>query len=138
MGYYIDLEAGEFVILAERQADALAAGKAMATPGETWSWLTNEEILAARTLPELFRVWRYFPEIDEATGDIVGISHDTQKMGDEDQFFAVLAPFVQAGSWLHMSGEDGSHWRWYFDGDQMTTQEGRIVFDVPTPTTQEA
>lgn len=157
MGYYIELEDHQFVIKADKHAAALAAGKEMADPqrqqeGGTgfsfvsgpnpvvtnhWRWLGSDEIVTASTLAELMSIWRFDPEIDPATGDIVGVRFEGQKIGDEDEFFKVIAPFVEAGSWIHMSGEDGAQWRWYFDGETCTEQPGRVVFDVPD-TDQEA
>jgi len=34
---------------------------------------------------------------------------------------------VKAGSWLHMKSEGGSHWRWYFDGETVVEESGRVV-----------
>ena len=40
----------------------------------------------------------------------------------------IIAPFVEAGSYIDMSGEDGAAWRWYFDGKRMSEHHGVIIY----------
>ena len=47
---------------------------------------------------------------------------------DDRLLFDDIAPFVEAGSFIEMSGEDGTLWRWYFDGKQCEEQLGHVVF----------
>lgn len=47
---------------------------------------------------------------------------------DDRQLFDAIAPFVEAGSFIEMSGEDGTLWRWHFDGEQCQEQLGHVVF----------
>jgi hypothetical protein len=47
---------------------------------------------------------------------------------DDRLLFESIAPFVEAGSFIEMSGEDGTLWRWYFDGKQCEEQLGHVVF----------
>ena len=47
---------------------------------------------------------------------------------DDRLLFDAIAPFVKAGSFIEMSGEDGTLWRWHFDGKQCQEQLGHVVF----------
>ena len=68
-----------------------------------------------------------FEAITDSDGNITYLTYDS-KTGDEEYFFDALAPYIRAESTMDWSGEDGVHWRWYFDGRTMHTLEGRIVY----------
>ncbi len=54
--------------------------------------------------------------------------------GDTDAALAVLAPYVEPGSYVHLRDDDGEHWRWTVTDDhRLTEQPGRVVFDDPPP-----
>lgn len=58
-------------------------------------------------------------EVDkDENGDIVHLSYDN-KTGQEDLFFAVLAPFIEDGSIIEWRGEDDERWMWEFTGGKM-------------------
>lgn len=48
---------------------------------------------------------------------------------DPPPALAALAPFVEPDGELIWYVEDGSLWRWSFDGDRLTTSVGRMVFE---------
>lgn len=51
------------------------------------------------------------------------------KTGDEEIFLDAVAPFVEPGSFLEWSGEDGLRWRHEFNGEVMIYKAGRVVYD---------
>jgi hypothetical protein len=66
----------------------------------------------------------FYVEVDEA-GDITDLSHDG-KMGQEQLFLGVLAPFIETGSEIVWKGEDEDRWRWLFQNGKMLIEIGDI------------
>lgn len=75
----------------------------------------TERVLAAESLPQAFEAWRWRPELNVA-GNITNIYHTGWKIGDYEQFFEAIAPWVQVGSFVRIHGEDGLLWHFAFDG----------------------
>ncbi len=128
MGYNMSQRDARFVIKAEHKAPALAAIKALADRSAPLMWVLKGELRAAVTLEVALAEWGWEVTEDEA-GDIVTIQFIMEKAGDEQKLFAAIAPFVEARSYIEMSGEDGDRWRWCFDGQRMTTKQARIVWE---------
>lgn len=148
MGYYIELIDSQFFIAAEDKAAALEALCKMWDPGREsgmsggsygqgvdikwYSWMNNSaDDWRNRTIASLedgLAEWGYPVETDE-DGNIIDIYFDGGKIGDEDQMFAALAPFVRAGSFLDYRGEEGALWRWAFNGTTFGERHGKVVFE---------
>lgn len=139
-----------FRIEHENFAAALAAIKALATRTEkmgggewrdgkvqkTWfSWVTTEEFVEATTLQEAIKAWRWSVEVSEESGDIVDICFDGEKLGDDTILLEAIAPYVEAGSFIDMEGEDGSLWRWAFDGRGVVELAGTVSYEGRMRTT---
>lgn len=58
----------------------------------------------------------YSPEFD-SDGNVDDLSHQAEYWYDDNKFFEVFAPYVDKGSYIEMSGEDGQLWRMLFDGE---------------------
>lgn len=137
-GYSANLRDSSFFIAARRKREALAAIKDLFTPEKIerlgsygkYSWVNTGDALAARSLPTMMGEWGWPVELDE-DDNVVGIQFDAgdNKLGSEPALWGALAPFVRAGSYLAMVGEDGEHWRWWFDGRNCYRQEARIVYE---------
>jgi hypothetical protein len=145
MGYYMQNLDGKFLMKAENKAGALEAMKAMMEPKtleangrggsfgpngktETWySWVTTKEVLAAKTVEEAIEQWGWETVTDEESGDITEMYFPENKIGQEELMFQAIAPFVEKGSFFHMLGEDGSQWRWYFNGESLEDQYPKKV-----------
>jgi len=115
----------EFSIKKENFEKALAAIKALAnetgkmgggsSSGERWfAWTTTNEYVEAETLTDALEAWRWEPDFDEE-GNINNIYFNGEKLGDDTVLFKAITPFVEEGSFIEMSGEDGSIWRWVFE-----------------------
>jgi len=61
--------------------------------------------------------WRWEALIDD-DGNIIDLTFFGEKYGDDLIMLNAIAPWVKPGSYIEMSGEDGSMWRWAFDGSQ--------------------
>lgn len=132
MGYYIDVVDTKFHIPADKKADALKAVQALGKEdGGTYSWV-NDNFAQQGTLKEALDAWRYTLTEDE-DGNVTDITFEGQKLGDDETLFRALAPYVEAGSYLEVSGEEGAHWRWAFDGEKMVEQDAFTSFGNPLP-----
>jgi len=140
MGYCMSQRNSEFRIKKENFDAALAAIKALASKpeqmgggsssGDRWySWVTTEDFVNAPTLDKAIEAWRWGCFISEETGDLVEICFDGEKLGDDTILLKALAPFVEAGSYIEMEGEDSCHWKWIFDGKTMEERQGRVVYE---------
>ena len=70
-----------------------------------------------KSLEQLFSSYYYEPENEKA--DIIGLTFEGEKLSySEMELFNVIAPYVKDGSYIQMMGEDGSMWRWVFDGKE--------------------
>ena len=148
MGYFIEMIDHDFFIAAKDKDAALNAMFDMWLPeknarmsggswgqgrNETWySWMNNSaEAFRNRTVESLEKAldeWGYEPETDDE-GNIIGLYFEPNKIGDEDQMFAAIAPFVRPGSTLDFRGEEGAVWRWEFNGQTIVEKTGRVVFE---------
>ena len=61
-------------------------------------------------------------------GNINEIYLDDDRLGDDQDMFEAIAPFVQAGSYIAFEGEDGFIWCFYFDGKHCTSHNAVITF----------
>lgn len=138
MGYCISQRGGSFAILAENKAAALTATKRLAPignrsgggggGGKRWfMWMNNHDLTKASSLEEMLKWWRYEPKVTER-GDIAGLSFIGEKAGEEKYLWDAIAPFVEAGSYIEMQGEDGAMWRWVFDGKTCEEVQAKVVW----------
>jgi hypothetical protein len=97
--------------------------------GEKWySWVDTNKFVKAETFAEALGEWRWNCFINDA-GDLEEINFDGEKLGDDAILLEAIAPFVEAGSYIEMEGEEGCHWKWCFDGKTMTEKSGRVVYE---------
>lgn len=131
MGYCIEQTDSNFIIKKENFRDVLNNLKAVFTPdkmtcidyirGEElphFSWVHTDTILDAETLEEALEGIRYYSIFND-NGDIINVEFIGEKYGDEEIFFAALAPFVEKDSYISFEGEDGRKWTWFFNGKEV-------------------
>lgn len=138
MGYHMATRISRFHIVPENEAAALAAIKAMAGKGSyghgSWSWVGTDDFLQATTLAQALRAWRWaVGRTGPGTVEVATLLFQGENYGDEDALFAALAPFVEAGSFIEMQGEDGDLWRWVFDGKAAHKQSPIITWPEVVP-----
>ena len=146
MGYCVNM-CPDITIPKEKLQDALDAINEIMEPevvnehggGETarggktiakfYSWVSTppgnkfDDILTA------FKEWRYPARLNDK-GDLRCTQFRGEKLGDDSLFFAVIAPYVKKGSEVTCEGEDGMHWRYFFNGKTMKEQNGRVTYDA--------
>lgn len=134
MGYEMYQRDVRFRIPADRKAGALAAIKALRgketcrdSYGGHFAWVDTSDFRDASTLEAMLDAWGWKVTADE-NGNLVHITFEREKAGDEDLLWGAIAPFVAAGSYITMQGEGGESWRWWFDGKQCLNQPGRVTF----------
>jgi hypothetical protein len=91
------------------------------TDGLHFSWVDDDFHILTDPV-KMLEAWRWDAEQDKA-GNIDYLHFTGEKYGDDPKLFQAIAPFVRAGSYIQMRGEDGRTWRWCFDGQKMTTEE---------------
>ena len=139
MGYCMNQQDMSFRIRKENHILALAAVQDLyyakdkqsggSSKGDRWfSWVNMTELKEANNLVDAIKAWRWQPQLD-ASGDIDAIYFEGEKLGDDAVLFNVLAPFVEAGSFIELRGEDGRLWRWAFKGGTMQEKMGKVVFE---------
>ena len=129
MGYYVDLVDADFTI--PETANVLEALREMpikyrslmrgGSSTEKWfSWMNNEEIEKAESARSIFDALG-FDCVDYGNGTF-GLTGYNNKTGQEDLFMAVVAPFLEDGSFTQWRGEDGELWRYTVSGGKLTVQ----------------
>lgn len=141
MGYDISQRLTQFMIRKEHHQAALIAIKTLANllpRNETsrefhFAFVDTDEFVAATTLESALRAWRWEAEFSPEDGSIINLIFLREKLGSEDTLFAVLAPYVEAGCYIEIRGEDGDFWRWVFDGENVYKVRRRTRFHFEEP-----
>lgn len=126
MGYCMKQRSSKFYVLDEEAAlEAIKrlAGKETIKPGH-FSWVDTWEFITADTFEEAMDAWRWKVE-----SSYKAIFFEGEKLGDDLLLFSTIAPYVEAGSYIEMQGEDGAIWRWIFDGKTCREVTAKIVFE---------
>lgn len=126
MGYCMDQLDSVFRIRKRKQAKALKAIRRLNARENKYAW--GDIIPPANTLVDALNYWRWETETDPANGDIVSIMFTGEKAGDDLALFQAIAPYVEAGSFIGMIGEDTCMWRWYFNGKAVVEQAGSVIY----------
>jgi len=96
MGYYMEQIDGDFRVKKENLDKMFEAIKKI--PGESYSWVNDFK--NCDHIKDALLEWRWEPYFDE-NGNIWHLSFDGQKLGDDEALFHAIAPFVEAGSYIH-------------------------------------
>jgi hypothetical protein len=132
MGYHIYQESCNFFIQGTSVIDAFHAVKALADAedkgrnGTHYAWVDTDTLRNATTLKEAMSEWGWEISFNE-TGDVDDIYFNGEKLGDDAILFAAIAPFVKAGSYIEMRGEDDCFWKWKFNGSYMYEVNGVMI-----------
>lgn len=125
-----------FRILAEKKQAALQAIKDLKGKGTIeddngrhFSWVEDSEFVNAQCLEEALEAWGWYPDTDKE-GNIVDLSFENEKFGDEKILFDTIAPFVEDGSYLQVSSwEERESWRWVFNDGKCEGKKTRMKSD---------
>ncbi len=126
MGYYMHQIGGKFTLRQDRFAQALEAlQKAGMKPDHLAGTLAEQ-------LVDTFHDWSWRLDLDDRTGDGCDLQFEGEKSVRDEELFRAVAPFVEAGSFIAMQGQDDERWRWYFDGEELITQDGDTHYEDAT------
>lgn len=135
MGFNIQQIGGVFTLKHSNEKGALAAIKALVgsetitdSSGKHFSWVDKDFAEKFDNLHDMMEEWRWELEYDD-DGDVDAIQFTGEKMGDDKLLFDTIAPFVEAGSYIEMQGEDGSKWKWTFDGKTCTEMQPSDTYE---------
>jgi hypothetical protein len=148
MGYYIQTPWTHFAIrtdnlprffdlvsnlMSDENVEENGHGGSYANGGKTqswYSWVSTESVrlaVADRDIVAVFEHWGYeldfISEVDGVTTYRLDIRGGDAKIGDEETFFAAIAPVVVDGSYLDVRGEDGAEWRWMWENGKFYSQD---------------
>ena len=138
MSYRIYQRGSIFEIAAGNVSAAFAAVKGLASPESLAAFGRNgrllgldaPKLLSATNLEEALGAWSHSFDSDD-DGNLVALFLDGDRFGDYEILYRTLAPFVKSGCYLGFEGEDGSIWRYWFDGSEMREEQGTLAFGSP-------
>jgi len=132
MGYCMDMRGARFGIKREHfDACRRAVSDMMESYPNAYSWVSTDEVLDAcnrKDIVGVFRAWRWDVDFSKHEG-LTDIEFAGEKLGSDENFFDVIAPFVTDRSYIEMEGEDSCRWRWWFSNGKMQTDHMRAEWD---------
>lgn len=123
MGYYIKQRNTQFVIRKKNFEKVIEAINKL----EPGGWVSSEA-QTSKDIEEVFEAWRWNVYMDQK-GNIVNIDFNGEKAGDDSKLFHAVAPYVEDGSFIEMSGEEGEIWRWTFRDGEMIEEGCELCWD---------
>lgn len=148
MGYYISTPNTHFSIttnnlprffdlvaelMQNETVDRLGNGGSYSDKGKTaswYSWVDTKRVREAvedEDIERVFEEWgyelRFVSEHDGISYYRLDIRSGEAKIGDEEKFFAAIAPIVVEGSFIDCEGEDGAEWRWMWENGKFYSQD---------------
>lgn len=129
------------------QVDSIGHGGSWAGGRKTsshFSWVSTEAVVKALKKGDLATAldeWRY--ECEDVNKDELEVLGDAlkdyadvklayftgEKLGQDEELWCALAPFVRKGGTMEFRGEDDARWRYVFDGEGMIEQTGKTVWE---------
>jgi hypothetical protein len=128
MGYCMSQSDSKFKILKDsfdKIKEAVLAAKERKT---RFGFANIEHLNSNSNIEDIFEEFSWEIEKNEQ-GDVCYIQFTGEKMGNDLEFFNVIASHVVAGSFIEMSGEDGGLWRWVFDGKTCKEISPTIIWE---------
>ena len=131
MGYYMETNDWKFKMPKANADKALAALKELfGRPDYGAGWVDNEEVLSADTFEKAINEARFTVDSFRDEEDYTQIWFNGEKYsGDEVDTLNAIAPFVEDGSYIEMSGEEGEVWRWIFHPDGVEEKFAKLVWE---------
>lgn len=127
MGYCMSMTESKFNVKKENIGYALDAVKSLAKENNHLSWVDSQTVIEADTFEEAMEEFRYDVIVDE-NGNANYICFIGEKLGDDEDLFSVIAPFVESGSYIEMCGEEGEFWKWRFKDGKFSTVYAEKVY----------
>ena len=93
-----------------------------------FSWMPYNYDEIAMSVADVFRMLGFDFVSENGKVCIDGYSNKT---GQEDLFLAIVAPYVEEGSFIEWVGEDGTTWRMEVIDGRLTVAEGQKAWATP-------
>ena len=147
MGYYISTPDTHFSVrtadlpkffdlvtelMKDETVERLGNGGSYANKEKTTSWYSwvdtkrVRDAIETKDIERVFEGWgyelRFLCDHDCISYYRLVIRNGHAKIGDEDKFFAAIAPVVVDGSYLDCEGEDDEEWRWMWENGKFFSQ----------------
>jgi len=147
MGYYISTPNTHFSVrtadlpkffdlvtelMKDETVERLGNGGSYSNKAKTaswYSWVDTQRVrdaIEANDIERVFEEWgyelRFLHDHDGISYYRLDIRDGNAKIGDEEKFFAAIAPVVVDGSYLDCEGEDGEEWRWMWENGKFFSQ----------------
>lgn len=115
MGYSANLTEKNFIIKEENIEDAFIHAKDFLMKyDQKIAYVKKEDIEATNNLEELFEVFGFEIDFDKTTGHLDTIDFVWEKLGNDENLFKLIAPYIEKDSYIQWVGEDGDIWRYVF------------------------
>lgn len=95
--------------------------------GRHFSWV-DHNFAKANDFKSVMKAWRWEVVFDD-DGNVSDLRFYGEKLGDDFILLNAIAPFVKNGGYIEMHGEDGTMWRWLFNGKTCTEKEAKVVWE---------
>ena len=128
MGCYMQITESNFTVKKGNFDEVVKVVKSLVKDEGSLDWVNLEEVLDAKDIFEVMAKCRWTVGASTEKGDVDYIDFDGEKLGDDLILFETIAPFVEKDSYIQMTGEDNSMWRWVFDGNACTESYADIVW----------
>jgi hypothetical protein len=142
MGYYASISDADWFMSAKHEEAALQTLKDLNKPendhlknGGSWSggektsswysWMPSDYDQHVVSVAQVLEMLGFEVEATDAGTRI--LFYDS-KVGNENVFLAALAPYVEDGSYIVWTGEDGARWRHIYEGGKMYEQVPTITW----------
>lgn len=96
-------------------------------PNRWFSWMDWNYDEVCSTAGEILEEVGF--QTEETPDDGLELFYYDSKSGAEDHFINAIAPFVNEGSTMEWTGEDGEKWRWVFENGEMITEQAVITWE---------
>ena len=122
MGYYVSFIEAHFIIKKKNFDPCLQTIKGI----DKGAWVKDPE--KDNDLVSILDAWRWKADLDDK-GNINNLWFEGEKLGDEDTLFLTIAPYVESGCYVEMSGEENARWRWTFNNGKMEEVSADICWN---------
>lgn len=150
MGYYVDMHVNAFRIPTANIPAALEAMNKMhdddvllaKAHGGTfgcdvekqpvrerkwYSWVANPPVEGWPDIVEAIGNWGFDGFIDDSGDFVVTKSPEYNKLGQEDELFKVIAPYMSQLD-IECRGEDGEKWKWVVENGKFAEKQAVITW----------
>lgn len=135
MSYNIYMDECSFRIKEKNFPHLIKAIVSAVKNGMIFNCVTQSNILNAsnesdtsRAIEKLLIECRWEPHFN-LKRNICTIDFLGTKLGDEDKLFKIMAPYVEAGSYIRVIGEEREKWEWRFDGKNVEEKYASLDWD---------